>query len=344
MKGPFFTTISTSSSYSTRRWYTTDKEMKRKPLPYEFHLGQHVKVHPSLAGKLSPTWASGYAGFNSGVYKDAMARLHNRALAAWYEKIRGGLQLGVDVAEGDQTLRLISNTLRAMRNPMKAWQNKYRSLKKDWSWRTPLRETGSAWLAFHFGVEPLIKELHELMELLEKQLIKNETVTVTKVETMPYVRTAAGLSENHSFRCLVRISGKHRITNMDLAMGSSLGLINPATVAWELVPYSFVVDWFFPISTYLNQLDALAGREVTDAYSTWYVIGALQFSLQYPQVNYGHPAYGIPQYLRHVNLLRTIGVPGAKLQKIPFKWNLSAVRAATSIALLSQALPKTSRN
>jgi hypothetical protein len=32
-------------------------------------------------------------------------------------------------------------------------------------------------------------------------------------------------------------------------------------VAWELVPFSFVLDWFIPIGSYLSQLDASAGME-----------------------------------------------------------------------------------
>lgn len=33
---------------------------------------------------------------------------------------------------------------------------------------------------------------------------------------------------------------------------SPLNAINPASIAWELVPYSFVADWFVPIGTFLR--------------------------------------------------------------------------------------------
>jgi hypothetical protein len=45
-----------------------------------------------------------------------------------------------------------------------------------------------------------------------------------------------------------------------------LGLLDPATVLWEIIPYSFVVDWFLPIGSYLdnlNQIPNLVGRFVT---------------------------------------------------------------------------------
>lgn len=34
------------------------------------------------------------------------------------------------------------------------------------------------------------------------------------------------------------------------------GLLNPLEVIWELVPFSFVADWFLPIGDYLSALDA----------------------------------------------------------------------------------------
>jgi hypothetical protein len=39
----------------------------------------------------------------------------------------------------------------------------------------------------------------------------------------------------------------------------TVGLLNPATVAWELVPYSFIADWFVPVGDYLTGLTADCG-------------------------------------------------------------------------------------
>jgi hypothetical protein len=54
---------------------------------------------------------------------------------------------------------------------------------------------------------------------------------------------------------------------------TSLGLTNPALVAWELVPFSFVVDWALPIGDWLSSLDAMLGY---DSNNTWSSISTLQ--------------------------------------------------------------------
>jgi hypothetical protein len=49
----------------------------------------------------------------------------------------------------------------------------------------------------------------------------------------------------------------------ELSSERQIGLTDPLSVAWEVIPYSFVVDWFVPIGTYLsnlNQIPKLKGR------------------------------------------------------------------------------------
>jgi hypothetical protein len=54
---------------------------------------------------------------------------------------------------------------------------------------------------------------------------------------------------------------------------TALGLTNPLAVVWEKVPYSFVVDWFIPISDYLSTLDATQGLVFMKGCKTTFVKG-----------------------------------------------------------------------
>jgi len=45
-------------------------------------------------------------------------------------------------------------------------------------------------------------------------------------------------------------------------------LTNPALVAWELVPFSFVADWFVPIGSWLTAIAPLIGITPQDVFRT----------------------------------------------------------------------------
>lgn len=64
-------------------------------------------------------------------------------------------------------------------------------------------------------------------------------------------------AESNSVACL--ITQKLIVDNVHLRTLNTLGLVNPLVVAWELVPFSFVWDWWHPIGPYLQSLSAHAG-------------------------------------------------------------------------------------
>jgi len=50
-----------------------------------------------------------------------------------------------------------------------------------------------------------------------------------------------------------------------MSLINAFGLDNPLAIAWEVVPFSFVVDWFLPINRYLKNISALNGLELIHA-------------------------------------------------------------------------------
>lgn len=56
-----------------------------------------------------------------------------------------------------------------------------------------------------------------------------------------------------------------RLRDANIRTLDQLGLVNPLLVGWELIPFSFVIDQFIPIGTYLASLSAYAGWVVEDA-------------------------------------------------------------------------------
>lgn len=60
---------------------------------------------------------------------------------------------------------------------------------------------------------------------------------------------------SRTYRAVIR----YQVENPGLYSASKLGLTNPAFLAWDRVPYSFVVDWVSNIGSYLATLDVGLG-------------------------------------------------------------------------------------
>lgn len=50
-----------------------------------------------------------------------------------------------------------------------------------------------------------------------------------------------------------------RVENPKLYLAASLGMLNPATPAWEYLKFSYLIDYIAPISEFLNAFDATLG-------------------------------------------------------------------------------------
>jgi hypothetical protein len=66
---------------------------------------------------------------------------------------------------------------------------------------------------------------------------------------------------------VAKAGGKLRVTCTMTAELETLGLLNPLSLAWELLPYSFVIDWFLPIGDYLAATTASAGMTWVNGWS-----------------------------------------------------------------------------
>jgi hypothetical protein len=124
--------------------------------------------------------------------------------------------------------------------------------------------------------------------------------------------------------------------NTALQTAVSLGLTNPVSLAWELLPFSFVVDWAWPLGDYFSQFDALAGVEVK---------GYSMSNLTKIRVKYeGRKPAGTNQivnwdsYYRLTKLNRTasLSVPFATLPRVKDPFN-SKEHVLNGLALLAGA-------
>lgn len=196
------------------------------------------------------------------------------------------------------------------------------------------------WLEFHFGWEPLIRDIYDAAEVLNNPL---KSFTFQK---------ASAHGTFHGFRhqdfgandqddwldgpmYCTQGAKVRAITNVGLHSLEQFGVINPASLAWEVVPFSFVVDWFANVGQFLGSLSDFAGMTLDKTLFTegWKFTHRYRF--------YTEPAFGGAMDNNATNSLtymyRATGLSGITFQVKRLK-PPSVARAATAISLLLQAL------
>lgn len=123
-----------------------------------------------------------------------------------------------------------------------------------------VQRNGKTYLEWSYGWKPLIQDLQGLFELFRDGLDDRPYFHVTSSVTHDYANpiSSTWVSEGSWYQgAFVRLD--YRFDDSYIDSMSQLGLLNPWVVGWELVPFSFVVDWFIPIGTFLEALSASAG-------------------------------------------------------------------------------------
>lgn len=154
-----------------------------------------------------------------------------------------------------------------------------RRFKKSYA-EDQAKALSSGWLALQYGWKPLLSDVYGAAEHLAKShnniIFKRQQVRGT-VAHDKYTRrddlTSAMKGVNYRAwqdkdSVTIRYGVCYSASSPTIANLAQLGITNPALLAWELVPYSFVADWFLPIGNWLATLDATLGLQFLSGYKT----------------------------------------------------------------------------
>lgn len=335
-------------------------------------------AQPRLPGDIVETLATGtsWIGYSPqapliGFSSELAVEAYNRALSELLSKLRdnAGLNLAVDVAEIRQTVAMLGGVKkflgRISNGPIlngrkrmlngEPWYKKSKQNGGNWA-KVPRKEVAqmpaNAWLSYVYGWSPLFSSIygtfhqavtHKISEpqrLVGKATEKSESVGYTGISGL---EAQLELKDERSFRC--KIVCDYELQSSALQSIARFTTLNPISIAWELVPYSFVVDWFVNIGGVLEDLETawLYANQFRGGYVT--KTGKVELTSSVHSVETYYPSgrtwVAIASgegYSRRVSLLRTVLTAQPQVGRPQFRVRMGSKRILSAAALIAQKI------
>lgn len=202
--------------------------------------------------------------------------------------------------------------------------------------RRDSRSFASNYLEYSFGWAPLVSDIASAINILDSPRRGTRNVRASAQSDDTLVRS---VNTNYSFEPVI-LRGEHayqigvtcnadvEVLNPNISLAAQLGFVNPVSVVWEIVPFSFVVDYFVNVQSYLENYSSLFGLQLSNIWSTTYVRDKCNLSETWWD---GRPGrYAASSFYRTT---RTNSLPDVKLRQKQF--TLPIGRALTSVSLLT---------
>lgn len=277
--GPFVETVRVPGSgypMSYDRWERYRSGLPRVPLPY-------TRVRNTASDFWSDTIRDAYASsFLVEKYDAARTVIYDRT----WRKAKETAGNLVNLAQMNQAMGMLGNrTLQAaeifrairtknlragllalrMRDP-DGFEKKKR--------RTNLKQGGDLWLEFQFGWKPIADDIDKSIKILEREFPTervSSTANYSKAIDKPYGMNYGQEDSQEQGSVHLKVAASARVvpTNPNLLLANQLGFVNPALLAWDLIPFSFIVDWFIPVAKYAESYTNDYGCSLLEPSTSW---------------------------------------------------------------------------
>lgn len=222
-------------------------------------------------------------------------------------------------------------------NLPKNWKKKFRSSLTE-SGKHVFDVSSDTWLAWQYGVRPLVSDLSGAINAYRKAravkpLIRSFMATpqgssysASHKDPSQDLRVSTVISLRGRCKCYAEFS-----TSADFwSTGQTLGLTNPVLLLWEIIPWSFVVDWFINVGDYLEASATIHGLVRSAVHTTSH------YYEEHKTSQYGGSSSS--QYTVKSRSFGSLPGPTLRISKDPFNLESGLDRTMSALALIRQPL------
>lgn len=239
------------------------------------------------------------------LYGNHITSAYTRCLGKLIDKSDQGINnLAQDFYEMSQTTKMVTKTVIRIAGAIKALKAKNlpQALKFLWDAKAPSfrqgswmargltskqiakklsgKELANNWLELQYGWKPLLQDVEGVFKSLAMLNAGNADVqtvsasaTADERSSVPLIGNSGGHLYNsgssvHITNTRCKMSLRYRVDDHAVSFLRQTGFRNPINLAWEVLPYSFVIDWFMPIGNYLQSINAWEGLTFLDGHKT----------------------------------------------------------------------------
>lgn len=205
-----------------------------------------VKVFYSYKYESFLTTSPGYKYLDSKI-SEARNLVKSLKLST-YSQLRNGYDILTDIAELPSSLSTVSSLVKRASNILTHVPKVLRSKKLD-------SKAAGQWLEYRYGIMPIVYSLKDIVDLTNKiydPFLSKRSRRVIPLEFDSRV-LPNGDPKNYDIvvgTITVNVLCKAGFNSADSRLRHQL-TINPLLTAWDMVPYSLVVNWFINVSDYI---------------------------------------------------------------------------------------------
>jgi hypothetical protein len=190
--------------------------------------------------------------YDSNVYNEALSKL-------WDSIKQTESNLALTIGEWRETakmLRVGESVYQVLTSLRKA--------KRDFL-RNPSRSLSSWWLSYQYGWRPAITDVYNYVnwtyhafDSMKFSARRRKTKDIAETQSTPYGGAIKSrITGEQVWQCEFGVMCG--VSDPAWFTASRITSMNPLSIAWELVPLSFVFDWFYDVGSYLENLENALG-------------------------------------------------------------------------------------